>query len=56
MLVCEVRWLGFGDGMAHLDEFVWGDLEAEEADGGGYLDDVGDCESVEGLERELECG
>jgi hypothetical protein len=28
---------------------VWGDIEAEEADGGGDLGDAGDCEGVEGL-------
>ena len=42
-----------GGGVAHRDVFVWGDLEAEEADRGGHLGDVGDCEGVEGLERGL---
>ena len=53
-MACEVWYLGgMGGGVAHIDVFVWGDLEAEEADRGGHLGDVGDCEGVEGLERGL---
>jgi hypothetical protein len=32
-----------------VDGVVWGDGEADEADGGADLGDVGDCEGVEGL-------
>ena len=55
LLAWEVWYSGMGEGVAHVDEFGWGDLEAEEADGGGHLSDVGDRECVEGLEAELGC-
>ncbi len=55
LLAWEVWYSGMGEGVAHVDEFGWGDLEAEEADGGGHLGDVGDRECVEGLEAELGC-